>query len=84
MGGQLQRWQTGEYDCNGSLRDLKKPNEPAIKPRARLKDNMLQFDENLRQIDIILDENGDLIKGGDLSKKIFLKHRYIKLMILII
>ena len=70
-GGQLQRWQTGEYDYNGSLRDLKKPNEPAIKPRvARLKDNMLQFDENLRQIDI-LDENGDLIKGGDLSRRFF-------------
>ena len=70
-GGQLQRWETGEYEYNGSLRDLNKPNQPAIKPRmARLTDNMLQFDEELKTIDII-DENGELIKGGDLSRRFF-------------
>ncbi|MDC3132830.1 glycoside hydrolase family 43 protein [Flavobacteriaceae bacterium] len=70
-GGQLQRWESGEYDSNGSLRDLGKPNAPAILPRvAKLTDDMLQFDEPIKSIKI-LDENGNLLLTKDLDRRFF-------------
>ena len=70
-GGQLQRWESGKYDSNGSLRDLGKPNAPAILPRiAKLTDDMLQFDEPIESIKI-LDENGNLLLTKDLDRRFF-------------
>jgi beta-xylosidase len=68
-GGQLQRWQTGTYDPSAP----QEPEEevPAIGPRvARLRDDMLQFDEAPREIQI-LDENGDPILQTDHERRFF-------------
>ena len=50
-GGQLQQWESGEFDPKGSLTDLGVANNPAIMPRmAKLKNNMLEFDLSLIHI----------------------------------
>ncbi len=70
-GGQLQRWQTGQYQPNGSITDLAQPNAPAIKPRiARMRNDMLEFAEAPREV-MILDESGNPILGGDLDRRFF-------------
>lgn len=70
-GGQLQRWETGEYDPNGSLRDLGKPNAPAVLPRiAKLTDDMLEFNEPIKSIEIF-DEKGVLLLTKDLDRRFF-------------
>jgi hypothetical protein len=70
-GGQLQRWATGKFDANGSKTDLKKDEEPAIGPRvARMSKNMLNFDEPVREIQI-LDENGKPLLGKDHDRRFF-------------
>ena len=66
-GGQLQRWESGEYDPNGSLKDLGVPDNPSIMPRmAKLKDNMLEFEEEVKSIQI-LDQSGQPILTKDLE-----------------
>lgn len=67
-GGQLQRWQGTTYDVKGAE---PKDNEPAIAPRmARLTDNMLEFAEPVKEIQI-LDQNGKPILAGDHDRRFF-------------
>tara|TARA_B100001559_G_scaffold50887_1_gene39286 strand:- start:236 stop:1309 length:1074 start_codon:yes stop_codon:yes gene_type:complete len=73
-GGQLQRWRSGEY--NGDQPEsptafLPKDEEPALLPLvARMSDNLLEFDENPKEVKI-LDENGNLILAGDNDRRFF-------------
>jgi hypothetical protein len=67
-GGQLQRWQTGEY----VEKDVyPADDEPAIAPIvARLADDMVSFAEELREIEL-LDEDGSPILAGDIERRFF-------------
>jgi len=70
-GGQLQRWENGTYDENGSLKDLGDADDPAILPRmAKLKDDMLEFAEDVKSIEI-LDKSGNPILTKDLERRFF-------------
>ncbi|NBC64479.1 MAG: family 43 glycosylhydrolase [Bacteroidetes bacterium] len=67
-GGQLQRWETGEY-----IEEDVYPadDEPAIMPRiARMSDDMLSFAEEPKEV-MLLDENGDPITAGDNDRRFF-------------
>ncbi len=67
-GGQLQRWRTGEYDSTGVEPEV---DEPAILPRiARMSDDMLSFDEEVKEVQI-LDENGQPLLAGDYDRRFF-------------
>jgi hypothetical protein len=69
-GGQLQRWDNGKYDANGSKTD-RNDNGPAIRPRVvRLNDNMLSFAEPVKEVDIV-DEKGELLSGNDHDRRFF-------------
>jgi len=78
-GGQLQRWKNGVYDPQGSKTDLKADNEPAITAKvAKLSAGMTEFAEAVRDV-VILDEKGEVLKGGDHDKRFFeasFMHRY--------
>ena len=70
-GGQLQRWEEGTYDANGSLKDSGIPNSPAILPRmAKLTDDMLEFAEEVKSIEV-LDKSGNPILTKDLDRRFF-------------
>lgn len=70
-GGQIQRWNDGKYDANGSKTDLQKDDEPAISPRVvRLSSNMTAFDEPVREIKI-LDASGKPLLGKDHDRRFF-------------
>lgn len=70
-GGQLQRWDKGSYDANGSKTDLQKDDEPAIAPRvARMRKDMLAFDEPAREIKI-LDRDSKPLLGKDHARRFF-------------
>ena len=70
-GGQLQRWENGFYDKNGSLKDLGVPDAPSIMPRmAKLTDDMLEFSEEVQTIDIVY-EDGNPILTKDLERRFF-------------
>lgn len=67
-GGQLQNWNTGEYDPNG-----KAPtgDAPAIKPRiAKLSDDMLSFAEPVKEV-IIVDKDGKELTAKDNGRRFF-------------
>ena len=67
-GGQLEKWQTGEFVENPAPipADAK-----ALGPQvAKLKDDMLQFADGPEEI-TILDENGEPIKAGDEDRRYF-------------
>jgi beta-xylosidase len=67
-GGQLEKWQTGEFvaDAAGPSGD-----EPALGPRvAELTDDMLSFKDKSQEIKI-LDENGNPITAGDEERRYF-------------
>ena len=72
-GGQLQRWQTGEF-----IKDVKAPSdlepadrEPALYAKvALMTDDMLEFAEKARDL-VILDENGKPIVAGDHDRRFF-------------
>lgn len=67
-GGQLEQWQTGEYNPDG-----KEPakDRPALGPRvAELNDDMLTFKEKPQEISII-DEDGNPILAGDEDRRYF-------------
>lgn len=69
-GGQLQRWNNGKYDANGSKTD-RNDGGPAIRPRVvRLADNMLSFAEPVKEVEI-LDENGKPLAGTDHDRRFF-------------
>lgn len=67
-GGQLQRWQTGQYiDKDVYPAD----HEPAVKPLiAKMSDDMLSFAETPKDI-LLLDENGKPITTGDTDRRFF-------------
>lgn len=70
-GGQLQQWENGNFVANGSRTDLKKDDQNALAPKVvKLSSNMLAFEEKPRDVEI-LDENGEVIKGGDHNKRFF-------------
>jgi hypothetical protein len=75
-GGQLQRWETGDYQEEDVYPG---PNQNAIAPKiAKLSDDMLQFAEAPRDI-IITDEKGTVLKAGDNDRRFFEAawvHRY--------
>ena len=67
-GGQLEKWQTGEYNPDG-----KEPakDEPALGPMvAELNDDMLTFKEKPQEISIV-DEDGNPILAGDEDRRYF-------------
>ena len=67
-GGQLEKWQTGEFVANPA--EIPK-DAAALGPRvAKLSDDMLRLEETPMQI-TILDENGEPIKAGDEDRRYF-------------
>ncbi|MEI6948157.1 glycoside hydrolase family 43 protein [Paraflavisolibacter sp. H34] len=70
-GGQLQQWKDGKFDHQGSKSDLNQDDAPAIAPKvARLSGNMLQFAGQPKDV-VLLDEKGEVLKGGDHQKRFF-------------
>jgi len=70
-GGQLQRWETGNYEADGSFTDLKQDDSPAISCRvAKLKPNMIAFDGPVEKA-LLLDSTGKPILGGDHGRRFF-------------
>ena len=67
-GGQLQRYRNNKaIECGQEPAD----SEPALGPRvARMRDDMLEFDEEPREL-IILDEKGRPLKAGDHQRRFF-------------
>ena len=71
-GGQLQRWHAGKYDKT-LMTDLGKghENEAALAPKvARMKDNMLVFDETPKDVQI-LDASGKPLLASDTDRRFF-------------
>lgn len=67
-GGQLQRWQDGEFTAEDHYPG---DSEPALTPKAvRLSDDMLSMDGEPQDI-IILDEHGQPITQGDTQRRFF-------------
>ena len=73
-GGQLQRWRSGSFNsANPDSPTAFIPNndEPALLPFvAKMKDNLLEFSEDPREVQI-LDENGNLLLSGDNNRRFF-------------
>ncbi|PSR57247.1 alpha-N-arabinofuranosidase [Adhaeribacter arboris] len=70
-GGQLQRWQNGKYDANGSKTDLGKDNEPALTAKVvRLSKDMLHFAEPVKDV-VILDKAGKPLLTKDHDRRFF-------------
>jgi len=72
-GGQLQRWQTGEFiqDVNAPTDLEPADDEPALCPKvARLTDDMLEFAEKPKDL-VILDESGKPLLAGDHDRRFF-------------
>jgi hypothetical protein len=67
-GGQLQRWQTGEYVPEDVY---PADDEPAIAPMvARMSDDMVNFAEELKEVEL-LNQDGTPILAGDNEKRFF-------------
>ena len=66
-GGQLQRWQTGQFKAENPESPtafIPADDEPALLPYvAKMSEDLLEFDEKPIAIQI-LDENGDLLLAG--------------------
>jgi len=70
-GGQLQKWQNGEFDPNGSDTDLHRDDRPALSAQvAKLTPDMKAFAHPARDA-VILDETGRPVCGGDHEKRFF-------------
>lgn len=70
-GGQLQRWQNGKYDANGSKTDSGKENEPALNAKvAKLSADMLSFDGPVKDV-VILDKEGKPLLTKDHERRFF-------------
>jgi len=73
-GGQLQRWQNGEFNAaepDSPTAFIPEDKEPALLPYvAKMTDNLLEFDEKPKEIEI-LDENGNLLLAGDIDRRFF-------------
>ncbi len=67
-GGQLERWQTGEYDAGGAAPG---GTNPALGPMiAVMSDDMLSFKNTPEEV-VILDENGEPLTGAEEVKRFF-------------
>lgn len=67
-GGQLQKYRKNQYDENN---EEPTAGENELGPIvARLREDMLEFDEEPKEI-LILDENGEVIKAGDNDRRFF-------------
>ena len=74
-GGQLEKWQTGEFvqgpPDNQPGVDGPQGDEPALRPWiAEMNDDMVSFKTKPQYVDI-LDENGDPIKAKDTDRRFF-------------
>ena len=74
-GGQMEKWQTGEYvqgpPANQPGIDGPQGDEPALLPyMAELNDDMVSMKGEPHRIKI-LDENGELLKAGDTERRFF-------------
>lgn len=67
-GGQLQKFRNNIFNENN---ELPKPEEQALLPLvAKLTDDLLEFSEEVKEIEI-LDENGDRLLEGDNDRRFF-------------
>ncbi len=67
-GGQLQKYRDNIYNQSHQLPDV---NEAALMPKvARLSKNLLEFDENPKDVKIV-DEHGELLLEGDNDRRFF-------------
>lgn len=67
-GGQLQRWTTGTFSEQDQY---PADDQPALCPKvAKLRDDMLEFAEEPRDI-LLLDENGEPLTTGDNARRYF-------------
>ena len=73
-GGQLQRWQKGQFNAeqpDSPTAFIPDDDEPALLPLvAKMTDDLLEFDETPKTLEI-LDENGDLLLSGDNERRFF-------------
>ncbi len=70
-GGQLQRWNAGKYNANGSKTDSGKDKEPALSAKvARLSNDMLRFDEAAKDVKIV-DPEGKPLLTADHDRRFF-------------
>ena len=70
-GGQLQRWNNGKYDQNGSKTDSGKENEPALSAKvAKMSGDMLSFDGPVKDV-VILDKEGKPLLTKDHNRRFF-------------
>jgi GH43 family beta-xylosidase len=70
-GGQLQRWNQGKYNSNGSKTDSQKENEPSITAKvAKLNKDMLSFDEEVKDV-VIVDKAGKPLLTKDHDRRFF-------------
>lgn len=67
-GGQLEKWENGEFDINGKAPE---GSEPALGPIvATLSDDMLSFSDTPKEISIV-DEEGEPLLASDESRRFF-------------
>ncbi|SDK67508.1 Glycosyl hydrolases family 43 [Pedobacter sp. ok626] len=70
-GGQLQRWNNGKYDANGSKTDSGKENEPALNAKvAKMSSDMLSFDGPVKDVEL-LDKEGKPLLTKDHDRRFF-------------
>ncbi|MFL9843597.1 glycoside hydrolase family 43 protein [Flavobacterium rhizosphaerae] len=70
-GGQLQQWENGKYDANGSKTDNEKPDSPALNCKvAKLGKDMLQFDGPVMDV-VINDSLGKPLLTSDHDRRFF-------------
>ncbi|RZJ78193.1 MAG: alpha-N-arabinofuranosidase, partial [Chryseobacterium sp.] len=70
-GGQLQKWENGKFNKDGSLTDSKRENEPALRPRiAKMSNDMLNFAEPVKEIKIV-DKDGKELLTKDYERRFF-------------
>lgn len=73
-GGQLQRWRTGEFNAaepESPVAHLPADDEPALCAKvARMTDDLLQFEEEVKDV-LILDEEGNPLLSGDTDRRFF-------------
>jgi hypothetical protein len=73
-GGQLQRWRTGTFNAThpeSPTAHMPKDKEPALLPFvAKMRDDLLEFSEKPRAINIV-DEKGELLLAGDKDRRFF-------------
>ncbi len=70
-GGQLQRWQNGQYASDGSKTDLHQDEAPAISCRvAKLSSDMKHFEGPVKDA-VVVDANGKPLLGKDHDRRFF-------------